>query len=60
MARMGTIDMCVDYLRPGKGKEFYCIGTVMRTGRKVTVTRMELFNHENLLIAAGTAAYIVG
>ena len=60
MARMGTIDMRVDYLRPGKGKEFYCIGLVMRTGRKVAVTRMELFNHENLLIAAGSAAYIVG
>jgi uncharacterized protein (TIGR00369 family) len=60
MARMGTIDMRVDYLRPGKGNEFSCIGKVMRTGRKVAVTRMELYNQDDLLIAAGTAAYLVG
>ena len=60
MARMGTIDMRVDYLRPGKGTEFRCVGTVMRTGRKLAVTRMELFDREDNLIAVGTAAYLVG
>jgi uncharacterized protein (TIGR00369 family) len=60
MAKMGTIDMRVDYLRPGKGTEFRCIGKVMRTGRKVAVTRMELFDQESTLIAVGTAAYLVG
>lgn len=60
MARMGTIDMRVDYLRPGKGTEFRCIGTVMRTGRKVAVTRMELFDQDDTLIAVGTGAYLVG
>jgi uncharacterized protein (TIGR00369 family) len=60
MARMGTIDMRIDYLRPGKGTEFRCTGTVLRTGRKVAVTRMELFDGEGTLIAAGTGAYMVG
>lgn len=60
MARMGTIDMRIDYLRPGKGTEFRCVGTVLRTGRKVAVTRMELFDEEGTLIAAGTGAYMVG
>jgi uncharacterized protein (TIGR00369 family) len=60
MARMGTIDLRVDYLRPGKGKEFRCVGTVMRTGRKVAVTRMELFDQGGTLIAVGTGAYLVG
>jgi uncharacterized protein (TIGR00369 family) len=60
IARIGTIDMRVDYLRPGKGIQFYSTGTVMRTGRKVAVTRMELKNQENLLIAVGTGTYIVG
>jgi acyl-coenzyme A thioesterase PaaI-like protein len=32
----------------------------MRTGRKVAVTRMELKNQEDLLIAVGTGTYIVG
>jgi len=60
IARVGTIDLRVDYLRPGKGIQFYSTGTVMRTGRKVAVTRMELKNQENILIAVGTGTYIVG
>lgn len=60
IARIGTIDMRVDYLRPGRGSRFHSSGTVMRTGRKVAVTRMELKNEENILIAVGTGTYIVG
>jgi uncharacterized protein (TIGR00369 family) len=60
IARIGTIDMRVDYLRPGKGILFQSTGTVMRTGRKVAVTRMELRNQDDLLIAVGTGTYIVG
>jgi uncharacterized protein (TIGR00369 family) len=60
IARVGTIDMRVDYLRPGRGSRFHSTGTVMRTGRKVAVTRMELKNQENKLIAVGTGTYIVG
>lgn len=58
--KIGTIDMRVDYLRPGNGETFYSRGTVMRTGRKVAVTRMELKNQDHTLIAVGTAAYYVG
>ena len=60
LSRMGTIDLRVDYLRPGKGKQFRATSTVMRTGRKVAVTRMELKNEEDILIAVGTGAYNVG
>jgi len=60
IARIGTIDMRVDYLRPGRGTKFYSSGTVMRTGRKVAVTRMELRNSEDVMIAVGTGAYIIG
>jgi uncharacterized protein (TIGR00369 family) len=60
IARIGTIDMRVDYLRPGRGERFQSSGTVMRTGNKVAVTRMELRNEENVMIAVGTGAYIVG
>ena len=60
IARIGTIDMRVDYLRPGRGEQFHSSGTVMRTGNKVAVTRMELRNEENIMIAVGTGAYIVG
>ena len=58
--RIGTIDMRVDYLRPGIGIHFFATGTVMRTGNKVSVTRMELKNQDDLLIAVGTGSYSVG
>jgi uncharacterized protein (TIGR00369 family) len=60
IARIGTIDMRVDYLRPGRGRQFQSGGKIMRTGRKVAVTRMELKNQDGVLIAVGTGAYIVG
>ena len=58
--RMGTIDLRIDFLRPGLGKYFIASGSIMRTGRRVSVTRMELHNDENLLIAVGTGTYVVG
>lgn len=58
-AKIGTIDMRIDYLRPGIGDYFIATGYVLRTGKKVAVTRMELHNHERQLIAVGTGAYIV-
>lgn len=58
-ARIGTIDLRVDYLRPGLGEWFLARGFPLRTGNKVAVTRMELVNDKNDLIAVGTAAYTV-
>ncbi len=57
--RIGTIDLRVDYLRPGTGQWFLARGFPLRTGNKVAVTRMELFNDSDELIAVGTAAYTV-
>lgn len=58
--KSGTIDMRIDYLRPGRGKYFIATAQVLRSGRKVSVTRMELHNDEGVLIAVGTGSYIVG
>jgi uncharacterized protein (TIGR00369 family) len=58
-SRIGTIDLRVDYLRPGMGEWFLARGFPLRTGNKVAVTRMELFNDREDLIAVGTAAYTV-
>lgn len=57
---VGTIDLRIDYLRPGRGNFFLATGSIMRTGQKVAVVRMQLHNDENLLIAAGTGTYIIG
>jgi len=57
--RFGTIDLRVDYLRPGVGKFFVATAYPLRTGNKVAVTRIELNNDENDLIAVGTGSYVV-
>ena len=56
---LGTIDLRVDYLRPGAGNRFVVTGEILRSGRKVAVTRMELRNEDDILIAVGTGTYIV-
>jgi uncharacterized protein (TIGR00369 family) len=60
LTRMGTIDLRIDYLRPGKGAYFKAAGTIMRAGKKVAVARMELHNDKGVLIAVGTGTYLVG
>ena len=60
LTRIGTIDIRVDFLRPGKGQYFLATGKILRIGNKVAVTRMELHNDQDLLIAVGTGTYLVG
>jgi len=59
LAKFGTIDLRVDYLRPGRGKYFIAQGSVLRTGNKIAVTRMELHNDQKVLIAVATGTYAV-
>lgn len=60
LSKIGTIDLRIDFLRPGRGKSFMAKGYMLRAGTKVAVTRMELHNDEGLLIAVGTGVYSVG
>lgn len=57
---LGTIDMRVDYLRPGRGITFTGTGSVIRAGNRVSVCRMELHNEQGTHIAFGTGTYMVG
>ena len=57
---IGTIDLRVDYLRPGRGNYFIATGRVLRLGNRVAVAHMELVNDTGELIATGGAAYMVG
>jgi uncharacterized protein (TIGR00369 family) len=58
-AKLGTIDLRVDYLRPGLGRHFVAHAEVMRLGGRVGTTQMRLVNDEGTLIATAAAAYIV-
>ena len=58
--KMGTIDLRIDYLRPGRGKHFIATARIVRKGSRIAVTHMELHNDTGELIASGSAAYVVG
>ncbi len=60
LSKIGTIDLRIDYLRPGKGEWFLASGRLLRTGRKVAVTRMSFHNDQNELQAVGTGTYLCG
>lgn len=59
-SKMSTVDLRVDFLRPGIGKKFTVTASNLRTGNKVVVTRIEMHNDKNELIAVGTGSYLVG
>ena len=58
--KIGTIDLRIDYIRPGRGAHFIASANVMRAGGKVASVRMELVNDAGEMIAAGAAAFMVG
>ncbi len=55
-----TIDMRVDYLRPGKGRSFQCKSRIIRAGSRIVVSKIDLFNDKKVRIATGTATYLIG
>lgn len=56
---VNTIDMRIDYLRPGSGLWFEGTGTVIRRGNRIVVTHVDVHNDEGVQIAMGTATYNV-
>jgi uncharacterized protein (TIGR00369 family) len=58
-ARMGTIDLRVDYLRPGIGEFFVASAEVTRLGGRIGATQMRLENDAGTLIATAAAAYVI-
>jgi uncharacterized protein (TIGR00369 family) len=56
--KMSTVDLRVDFLRPGLGKKFIVTAYPLRIGNKIAVTRIELHNDQNDLIAVGTGSYL--
>jgi len=60
LSKIGTIDLRVDYVRPGKGESFYAKARLLRIGNKVAVVRMELHSEDDTLVALGTGTYMAG
>jgi len=59
LGRGSTIDLRVDFLRPGMGKWFVATAYALKTGNKIVVTRIELNNDQDDLVAIGTCSYFV-
>ncbi|NMM76065.1 thioesterase [Acidovorax sp. SRB_14] len=57
--KLGTIDLRVDYLRPGIGSHFGLRAEVLRLGSRVASTRMEFMGPDGVLMSTAAAAYIV-
>jgi uncharacterized protein (TIGR00369 family) len=60
IGKASTINLHIDYIRPGKGEDFIAKAHLMHSGNKISFARMELYNEENTLIASGSGAYRVG
>ncbi|MCZ2104292.1 MAG: thioesterase family protein [Comamonadaceae bacterium] len=58
-AKLGTIDLRIDYLRAAIGGHFDLRARVLRLGSRVASTRMEFLGPQGELFAAGAASYIV-
>ena len=57
--KLGTIDLRIDYLRPGVGAHFELSADVLRLGSRVGSTRMEFRGADGKLMATGSGAYIM-
>lgn len=64
--RVSTVDMRIDYLRPGANADLLCRARVIRMGNRVAVTHMEVFcgaldtpEAPNTPIATGSGVYNV-
>lgn len=58
-SRFSTIDMRVDYLHQGTGHSFIASAKVLRLGGRIATVQMELRNDSGLLIAVGSASYVI-
>jgi len=57
--KLSTIDLRVDYLRPGISEHFDLHAQVLRLGSRVASTRMEFYGADGQLMSTGAAAYMV-
>lgn len=58
-AKLGTIDLRIDYLRPAISEHFELSAEVMRLGSRVASVRMEFHGADGKLLSTGAGAYIV-
>ena len=58
-AKLGTIDLRIDYLRPAISEHLQLSAEVLRLGSRVASVRMECRSAAGELLSTGAAAYII-
>ncbi len=58
-AKLGTIDLRIDYLRPGISTHFEMRAQVIRLGARIANTHMEFLGADGKLLATGNGVYII-
>lgn len=56
---LATIDIRVDYLRPGIGERFTAEASIVRLGRRIASTHSVLYGDSGKKVASANGAYIV-
>lgn len=57
---LGTINLHINYLRPGRGTRFTACAKTQRQGNKIAVYMLSLHNEQHIEIASGIGTYLVG
>lgn len=57
--KAGTLDLNIEYLRPGMGEKFICEGNVIRRSKRLVVAQMELRSETDDLVAIATGKYMI-
>lgn len=60
LGKTSTVDLHVHFIRPGKGERFIAKAWITHSGNKLSFARMELYNQDAMLIATGSATYLLG
>jgi len=59
LGKYSTINLNINFLRPGKGDFFIAEASVLQSGNKITFSTMNLFNSEEKMIASATGSYFI-
>jgi uncharacterized protein (TIGR00369 family) len=57
LAKCSTIDLHISYLRPGRGETFIAKAWLTKSGKRISFTRMELHNEDEILVATANGTY---
>lgn len=59
IGKCSTVDLQISYLNPGRGDKFIAKAELLKIGKTVSFTRMQLNNQDDTIIATASATYLL-